>query len=597
MTFANEMLTCARFFHEHQPDARCIPSEFDDQETAIGYMLESLLYEANSAMQNTIDFPENPILNPVDLDTAEPGIIESKEGSNLKIKRSNDASVPKQIYKRRNIETIDNSKVVDLPAEKIEKELKSAEARATKSHESAEKKEVVKRIKKENRRAGVKPQDEKTTEEKDKDTVEKKKEKKERKPVDAEEKMKKMIDDDIQYGSGNVDKLRTIKKNKEVSSIFESPIPHDRHLSALTICKANENLLPTLLRGEPSSGLKIIQGPPGTGKTTRLLTDLLDFCQSHPNSRCIVCSPTNVGAADLYKRSLSLGIVGFLSLNKKNVPPDVPTRQFVDEMEAKVIFCTVSGRNSNKLIQQRIHAVFLDEAALCPEALVWGLLREETEYLYMVGDINQLRAIVSVGGSELEYARSMMERLLSLGVESEVLRVQRRMHPEILSFPNRQFYDGLLQTDTSNMTELLGLSTYEVIPTQGCEERVGTSYKNECEAEKVVSVASELRDIAPDASVVILTPYLAQKNSLLSHGSGIPVHTVDSFQGKEADVVVISLVRSADEGFWSEGKRVVVALTRAKKALRVVGCFSHLNPDSHLKILFEDAQKRNCLRN
>ena len=68
------------------------------------------------------------------------------------------------------------------------------------------------------------------------------------------------------------------------------------------------------------------------------------------------------------------------------------------------------------------------------------------------------------------------------------------------------------------------------------------------------------------------------------------MHTVDSFQGREADAVVLSVVRTDTSGFWDDARRLTVALTRAKHILRVVGnCDLWKN---ELKLLFEDADRR-----
>ena len=72
--------------------------------------------------------------------------------------------------------------------------------------------------------------------------------------------------------------------------------------------------------------------------------------------------------------------------------------------------------------------------------------------------------------------------------------------------------------------------------------------------------------------MVVITPYAAQVQLLLSRKAGVEVHTVDSFQGREADVVVLSVVRdgSGGPGFWQDARRWTVALTRARRKLVVV---------------------------
>ena len=71
---------------------------------------------------------------------------------------------------------------------------------------------------------------------------------------------------------------------------------------------------------------------------------------------------------------------------------------------------------------------------------------------------------------------------------------------------------------------------------------------------------------------MIITPYAAQVQLILSHRSGKEVHTVDSFQGREARVVVLSIVRDGSKGlgFWADARRLTVALTRARTRLIII---------------------------
>jgi superfamily I DNA and/or RNA helicase len=106
--------------------------------------------------------------------------------------------------------------------------------------------------------------------------------------------------------------------------------------------------------------------------------------------------------------------------------------------------------------------------------------------------------------------------------------------------------------------------------------------------------AERHRREAPDASVVVLCPYLAQCRAALARGTGVPVHSVDSFQGREADVVVLSIVRRGDAcGFWEDARRLVVATTRARTHMVVVGGFDWTcGPLAELRA---DAERRGVL--
>lgn len=623
----NDMLAKAHLFFTCAPDVEKLPDTFANEDDAISHLISSLLFEANHCMQEKIEMPEQPIMNAVDLESDEPGIIESVEGSQIKISRSKNTNIPEIVYKRKAIQSVDESKISKITPAKIDKLLHDAERQKHVAFEREQKREInkslaqqarkerqlEKRAERENAKKSADAVDElneavnggeacdeenelpEAIDQKEKDgpSDNKQKEPKEKKKKDVEEKTKEPkktvlpTDVDIEYASSN-DSIKRRKSNKNAVSVYESPIPHDRHLTALTNCAIHPGLRASLLRGENSSQIKAVQGPPGTGKTTLLLNEVKSFVETHPNLRVAICSPTNSNAADLYHRALTMGIVGFLGLSKQNVPAGIPKRMLVNESTAKVIFCTISGRNGTKLKNQRIHAIFIDEAAMVPEALTWGLLRDDVEYLFMVGDTRQLPAMVSKEGQLLRHDRSMLERLDELGFPITMLHEQRRMHPEILKFPNDCFYDGKLSTHPATEARRSDHAPYKVVHVDGDEVRVGTSYKNENEALACISLAKTF--IESGLKVQILVPYVAQLNEILALGSGTPVSTIDSFQGKEQDVVILCMVRSVNDGFWEDTRRLCVALTRAKEVLRVIGNFSR--SDSSLNMLVDDSKKR-----
>jgi superfamily I DNA and/or RNA helicase len=383
------------------------------------------------------------------------------------------------------------------------------------------------------------------------------------------------------------------KRGSDNMVIHPSPLPFDRHMTALTASGASEQLKNTLLVGRPSLNdrLRIIEGPPGTGKTTRLITDLSVFSTENPTSRILICSPTNVGICDLYTRAIKQGIIGYLYLSKSHTSPDVPPNRFVTLEQAKLVFCTLSSRSCPTLWNCSFSAVFVDEAAQCPEALTWGVIRPDVEFLYMAGDIKQLSSVVSKEGKSLKHDRSLMERLITLEVNTERLTVQRRMHPAILEFPNRKYYGNLLQSEATLHAPGAREPPYLLRHVDGAQKKTGTSFENAEEAKLAIAMATDLAK--RHESVVIISPYQAQNKRLLSYKSGVPVHTVDGFQGKEADAVVLSIVKTSDEGFWSDPRRLNVALTRAKKVLRVV-CNTN-NQVGDIKELIEDARERKLI--
>lgn len=400
---------------------------------------------------------------------------------------------------------------------------------------------------------------------------------------------------------------------KEYSNIFDlklfaSPIPFDRHINALSLCSPNKFIESVLLQGKDQkttvlelkdilrtnklkiSGLKqelltrvqdnyvfpnikLYHGPPGTGKTYTILKNLHSMLEKLPSShRFLICAPSNVGTINLYTRARDSGVQCTLVMRDDKIPDGTiitdEEKELWDSKKARVVFSTVSGRSGSILRKQEFHTIIVDEAAQCQESWGWGLLRSEVVNLIMAGDPHQLPAQVSESGKEMGFGISMMERLMSLGYKSTLLNTQRRMHPQIAQFPNNAFYEGKLETE---FTESNGsLKPYEIIGINSHEERKGTSYINEIEAKVVVSLANKLKQHYSDT--IIISPYKGQIELLKKLDPSLVIHTVDSFQGKEADAIILTTVRSGKSvGFWQDTRRLNVALTRAKHVLRIVG--------------------------
>eukprot|EP00262_Sarcandra_glabra_P017129 TRINITY_DN5775_c0_g1_i1.p1 TRINITY_DN5775_c0_g1~~TRINITY_DN5775_c0_g1_i1.p1 ORF type:complete len:268 (-),score=40.17 TRINITY_DN5775_c0_g1_i1:335-1102(-) len=200
---------------------------------------------------------------------------------------------------------------------------------------------------------------------------------------------------------------------------------------------------------------------------------------------------------------------------------------------------------------------------------------------------------------------SLLERASTLddGVLATKLTIQYRMHEAIASWASEEMYDGFLQSSPTVSSHLLVDSPFVkatwitqcpllLLDTRmpygslstGCEEHLdpaGTgSFYNEGEADIVVQHVFCLicAGVSPTA-IVVQSPYVAQVQLLrdrldeLPEAFGIEVATVDSFQGREADAVIISMVRSntlGAVGFLGDSRRMNVAITRARKHVTVV---------------------------
>lgn len=377
-------------------------------------------------------------------------------------------------------------------------------------------------------------------------------------------------------------------------TLYPSPIPFERHLSSLDWCNPNPVLLPTLLYGSNNFGdnhIKLIHGPPGTGKTYRLILELKKILEINSREKVLLCAPSNIGVINMYNRALSMGVHGCLILSQSKIPDNFkfPEKQGKEN----IIFTTISMRFGSILNNIKFSTIILDEACQCQEAWTWGLLRNEVSRIILAGDPQQLPALVSDIGKQYKYERSLMSRLIELGVSSELLTVQRRMHPEIVNFSNNCFYQGKLSSNYQPFFKEIDLNPIEIINVFGQEQQIGTSFINENEVDKVIEIEKQLGQHFNE--IVIISPYKEHCHLLKKKNKKLNVHTIDSFQGKEAEAVILTTVRTGDQiGFWNDYRRLNVGMTRAKHVLRVVGNITTWSSSNGpLKKLLDFYQKNN----
>lgn len=280
--------------------------------------------------------------------------------------------------------------------------------------------------------------------------------------------------------------------------------------------------------------------------------------------------------------------------------------------EAKAVFCTLNSAGSGYLrfaVGLERGTLFLDEAGQCTEAEFFiattfpGIKR-----IVVVGDPMQLPAtVIDQGCVKAGYGRSWLQNIHHMYPERiHLLDTQYRMDPQILEFPNQLFYNGRIKSGESvKSRQPLVSSPVGFVDTakQGAiEEKERFSWRNTQEASTIRAVIRQDRDIQSllehrDAPrIVVITPYCAQADLLKTELQKVKVlasldwavSTVDSFQGQEADIVIISTVRSRRIGFVDDPNRINVALTRAKRVVRIVGnlsLFSQLGRSSTLRQL------------
>lgn len=264
--------------------------------------------------------------------------------------------------------------------------------------------------------------------------------------------------------------------------------------------------------------------------------------------------------------------------------------------EARVIACTLTGSANRLLMGRRFGTLFIDEAAQALEAACWIAIPKANRFI-LAGDHKQLPPTLKCndaikGGLDktlMEHIVKNQPRCVSL------LKVQYRMCDAIMQFPNHEFYDGQLESHPSvKYRGILDWDTaIEWINSEGefTENEDGTTRVNEEEAELTVRVLQQYfekigkdRILHDRIDVGLISPYRGQVRllrQLISRNkffkplrSLISINTVDGFQGQERDVIVISMVRSNEDGqvgFLRDLRRMNVAITRARMKLIIIG--------------------------
>ncbi|GFO34359.1 DNA-binding protein smubp-2 [Plakobranchus ocellatus] len=244
--------------------------------------------------------------------------------------------------------------------------------------------------------------------------------------------------------------------------------------------------------------------------------------------------------------------------------------------------------------------VVIDECSQALEAACWiGLLRGQK--CVLAGDHLQLPpTIMSREAANAGLELTLMERLLATLAEEKgqdivrMLTTQYRMNQLIMAWASQQLYQGKLTAHTSVATHLLrdleGVSNTEetaapllLIDTAGCDLREldlpeEVSKGNEGEADVVAThVENLIKAGVKPVDIAVIAPYNMQvdllRDRLCPQHPGLEIKSVDGFQGREKEAVVISMVRSnltGEVGFLSEKRRINVAVTRARRHLAVV---------------------------
>ena len=401
--------------------------------------------------------------------------------------------------------------------------------------------------------------------------------------------------------------------------------------------------------------VSIVHGPPGTGKTTTLVEAIYETLHREP--QVLVCAQSNTAVNWICEKLVDRGVPVLRIGNPTRVNdkmlsstyerrfeshPAYPElwgiRKSIREMgsrmrrgsyseregmrnrmsrlrdrateleiqinadlfdNAHVIASTLVSSNHRILNGRHFGTLFIDEAAQALEAACWIAIRK-ADRVVLAGDHCQLPPTIKCyeaarGGLEC----TLMERVVANKPSTvSLLKVQYRMHEDIMKFPSQWFYNGELQAapeiryrgildwdtpinwiDTSDMDfkeEFIG-ETFGRINKAEADLLLQElkAYINRIGGKRVLEERIDFGIISPyKAQVQYLRNKIKASGSLKPYRSLLTVNTVDGFQGQERDVIFISLVRANEDGqigFLNDLRRMNVAITRARMKLMILG--------------------------
>ena len=242
------------------------------------------------------------------------------------------------------------------------------------------------------------------------------------------------------------------------------------------------------------------------------------------------------------------------------------------------------------LQDQSFDILLLDEASQLTEPLCLApIMRSKCKYVIIAGDPNQLPPVVCSpekvqGVSNHGLSRPLFVRLTDLGHVPHLLKAQYRCHPDISCISNQFFYDNQLidGVDAQQRRSMIPcLPSVSVVDLQnGQENYQGRSLYNPTEVRAVGNIVKTFLSLGiPPSDIGIIAFYKAHVEALekfiytsnIDSSQDIQIATVDSFQGAEKELIILSTATTKPSSFAADACRLNVAITRAKKNLVLVG--------------------------
>lgn len=433
------------------------------------------------------------------------------------------------------------------------------------------------------------------------------------------------------------------------------PSYHNRNLNP-----SQQAAVSAMLHNE---GLLVVHGPPGTGKTTTLVEAVCQLADQGHRVLVAAPSNTAVDhlAIGLVREGLRVLRVGNAGKTDSNLLPYTPEGKMQDGTAKKDIrelrlraeeFRRMAlkykrqfgkdEREQRRLLMQEVKSIrqeikklrayeeekmyrdaqviagtpiglydaglqgldadtlCIDEAGQCPEPLAWVIL-PLARRIVLAGDPWQLPpTVLSQEAAALGLGVSILESAMHHVPEVHLLDTQYRMRASIAGFSSGRFYRSLLRTADHLLDEGVHIVFIDTAGT-GMEELEGPeggSLQNPGELDIVLQlVAAESLDPAHTA---LISPYAGQVSAAAGKlPSGMRIRTIDSFQGQESTNIIISLVRSNDDGeigFLKDCRRMNVAMTRAKERLFIIGDSATIGRDAFYSAMISYVESHGSYR-
>lgn len=277
----------------------------------------------------------------------------------------------------------------------------------------------------------------------------------------------------------------------------------------------------------------------------------------------------------------------------KNIRAEIKKLQVYNEerlfAEAQAVLGTPIGLYDAGLDRAAYNTLVIDEAGQCIEPLAWCIF-PLAQKIVLAGDHWQLPpTVLSREAARMGFNRSILEVAIDHVPAVFLLDTQYRMRPAIAGFSSDYFYNGLLRTAAHLQNTGVHITFIDTAGSGYHEAHGsdGTSLQNKGELH-IVQQLLETASLDP-AATALISPYagqvMAAKEELHAPGSGpesFRISTIDSFQGQEKQTIIVSLVRSNDDGdigFLKDYRRMNVAITRAREQLFVIGDSATIGAD------------------